>query len=91
MPTIRLATDADMRAISSQNLADLKHLPYVYIPTPEPDVMRVWGVAHERGFEDTARLYPGALVAPRYAGERASWADLVYHGAEPAAAFVSAS
>jgi hypothetical protein len=51
--------------------------------------LRVWGVALEATLADTERLYPGALVAPHFAGETASRADLLYNGAEPAAAFVS--
>ena len=88
MPTIRLATDDDMRAITSQKLDEILRLPFVYIPTLEPDVMRVWGVALATTLPDTARLYPDALVAPSYAGERASRGDLLYNGAEPAADFL---
>lgn len=82
MPTIRLPTDDDMRSITSQNVDDIKQLPHLYIATAEPDVMRVWGVALERGFDDSARLYPDALVAPRYAGQTASRGELLYDGAE---------
>jgi hypothetical protein len=32
MLTIRLATDDDMRPITSKNLADIRLLPYLYIP-----------------------------------------------------------
>ena len=90
-PTIRLITDDDMRAITSQNLDEIKRLPHLYIATDEPDVMRVWGIALERGFSDSVRLYPGALVAAHYAGPTASRADLLYHGAEPAADFLPAA
>lgn len=85
--TIHLATDDDMRAINSQRLDDILRLPFVYIATPEPDVMRVWGVALKTTVPDTARQHPEALVAPRYVGERASRGDLLYNGAEPAAEF----
>lgn len=89
MPTIRLATDDELRAITSQTLDDMLKLPFIYIATPEPDVMRVWGVAQALTLPDTERLHPGALVAPRYAGERAARGDLLYNGAEPAADFVA--
>lgn len=85
MPTIRLVTDEDMRAITSQNLEEITRLPHLYIPTDEPDGMRSWGIALERGFADYLRLFPDALVAPHSFGETASRADLIYHGAEPAA------
>jgi hypothetical protein len=85
-PTIRLATDDDMRAITSQNLDQIRRLPCLYIATDEPDVMRSWGVALERTFGDFERLYPGALVAPHYDGQTVSRGDLLYNGAEPAAA-----
>ena len=49
MPTIRLASDDDMRAITSQTLDRIKLLPHVDIPTAEPDVMRSWGVAKATG------------------------------------------
>lgn len=88
MPTLRLVTDDDMRAITSQNLDEIKRLPHLYIPTDEPDVMRSWGIALERGFADSARLFPDALVAPHSFGQFASRADLVYHGAEAVAGFV---
>lgn len=87
--TIRLVTFDDMRAIDSRNLDAIPLLPFFYIATADPDVMRVWGVAQETQISDTERLYPGTLVVPRYAGETVSRADLLYHGAEPAAAFVS--
>ena len=86
-PTIRLATDDDMRAITSQNLHLIRCLPCLYIATDQPDVMRSWGVALERTFRDFERLYPGALVAPHYDGQAGSRGDLLYHGAEPATAF----
>lgn len=105
MPTIRLATDDDMRAIDSRNLTDLDKLPRLYIPVgavdiPVPplpfpteglDLMRVWGVAHERSLADYARLYPGALVAAKNFGQFVDRGDLVYNGAEPAEDFVKAS
>lgn len=88
MTTIRLATDDDMRSITSQNAAEIRRLPFLYIDTDESDVMRVWGVALDRTLPDFVRLYPAALVAPKYAGERASRGDLLYHGAEPAASLL---
>ena len=54
----------------------------------DPDAMKHWGVAHERSLADFARLYPEALVAPHSFGDRASCEDLIYHGAEPVAAFI---
>ena len=93
-PTIRLVTDDDMRAITSKNVDDIRRLPFLYIATAEPDVMRVWGVAEalredgQGSTYDTERLYPGALVAPHYAGEIASRGDLLYNEAESAAAFM---
>jgi hypothetical protein len=50
--------------------------------------MRVWGVADATSIGDYERLYPGALVAPQYAGETASRGELIYNGAEPAAALL---
>lgn len=85
MPTIRLATDEDMRAISSQTLDEIRRLPFFYIPTGEPDVMRAWGVALEQHVAENVRHDPDTLVAPQFAGETASRADLLYHGAELAA------
>ena len=87
MPTIRLVTEADMRAITSQTPEKLDALPWLYIPTDEPDRMRSWGLA--KGYGDGgvavyARLFPGALVAPHAFGQFASRGDLLYHGAEPA-------
>ncbi len=43
--------------------------------------------AHASTLSDYERLYPGGLVAPQFAGQFASREDLVYNGAEPAAAF----
>ncbi len=95
MPTIRLATDDAMRAITSQNLHEISRLPTLYIPLrdfitteTDPDAMKHWGVAHERAIADYARLFPDALVAPCCFGDRASRADLIYHGAESMAVFV---
>lgn len=87
-PTIHLATDDALRAITSQTLHDIFGLPFLYISTDQPDVMRAWGVALPATISDYARLYPGALVAPRYAGETASAGDLLYDGAELAADFM---
>ena len=93
-PTIRLATVEDMRAITSKNAADIRRLPFLYIATAEPDVMRVWGVARgpdehgESSVRETERLYPGALVAPSYLGETVDRGELLYNGAEPASAFI---
>jgi hypothetical protein len=90
MPTIRLATDDDLRAITSQKLDEILRLPWLYIPTDEPDVMRSWGVAKATGDGSVAiyeRLFPGALVAPSYVGQRAERGELLYNGAEPAADF----
>jgi hypothetical protein len=91
MPTIRPATDDDMRAITSSTLEKIDELPHLYVPTDDPDVMRSRGVAHKDRIADEARIFPGCLVAPRFAGQTASRGDLLYHGAEPAAEFVSAS
>lgn len=90
--TIKLATLEDVRAISSQNAHELLDFPHLYIPTDDPDVMRAWGMAgNTTGNEDrtavTERLFPGTLVSPRFVGQTASRADLLYHGAEPAADF----
>ena len=93
-PTIRLATFEDMRSITSRNMDDIRRLPFLYIGTAEPDVMRVWGVAgtlRENGESNVCeaeRLYPGVIVAPHYAGETASPGELFYNGAELAAAFL---
>ncbi len=87
MTTISLATGDNMRAITSQNLEEILRLPFLYICTDHPDVMRVWGVAHAATISDYERLYPGALVAHVYVGETASRGDLLYDGAEPAADF----
>lgn len=88
MPNIRLVTDDDMRAITSQNLEEIPRLPHLYIPADEPDRMRSWGIALERSFADYLSLFPDALVAPHSFGQTASRADLIYHGAEPAAEFI---
>ncbi|MDP9123510.1 MAG: hypothetical protein M3N82_02745 [Pseudomonadota bacterium] len=101
MPTICLATDEDLRAITSQNLHLLNELPHLYILASHldwdvpregdaPDVMRTWGIAKGHGDGSIfgyERLYPGAVVAPRNVGQRVSRADLLYHGAEPVADF----
>lgn len=102
MPTIRLATDDDMRPITSRNLDEIDKLPHLYIPVsavdialpplPFPteglDLMRTWGVAHERTIPDYARLFPDALVASKYFGQYADRGELLYNGAEPAADFL---
>ena len=93
-PTIRLATDDDMRAITSRNIDDIHRLPCVYIAlsqfarSTDPDAMNSWRVAHEKTLHDYPRLYPGCLVASHSFGDRASRADPLYHGAEPAEAFL---
>lgn len=86
-PTIRLATVEDMRAITTKNLEDVQRLPFLYIPTDDPEVMRVWGVANADSVRGTEKAYPGTLVSAVYVGERADRGDLLYNGAEPAADF----
>ena len=76
-----------MAAITSQALGKMDALPWLYIPTEDPEQMRSWGLA--KGYGDGsvavyARLFPGALVAPHAFGQFASRGDLLYHGAEPA-------
>lgn len=91
MPTIRLATQEDLRAITSQNLEPIFALPWLYIPADEPGLMRTWGVARSDGDASVAfwaRQYPDALVAPKYVGGTADRGDLLYNGAEPAADFL---
>ena len=102
--TFRLATDADMRKITSINLAPLDDLPHLYIPvsavdialppldipTEGVDLMRNWGIAHERSLPDYLRLFPSALVTRRNAGQFVARDDLLYHGAETAADHVAA-
>lgn len=88
MPTIRLATDDDMRAIDSRNLAAIALLPYLYIPTDNGDSMRRWGVAHVSSIADYVRLFPGTLVAPRRFDQYVDRGELLYNGAEPAADFL---
>jgi len=101
MPTIRLVTDDDMRAITSQTLELLDDLPHLYIPAgavdielppaalemPADGLMRSWGVAHERSLRDFVRIFPDALVAPRSQGQFIARAELLFCGAEPAADF----
>ena len=90
MPPIRLATDADLRQITSQNLEPMFALPWLYIPADEPGVMKPWGVARSAGDAGVAfwaRQHPDALVAPRFQGERVERAELLFYGAEPAAEF----
>jgi hypothetical protein len=90
---IRLAVDEDLRAFTSQTSEGLLNLPTLYIPTDDPQVMRSWGIARADGDGSVAvyeRLYPGSLVAPRYVGQWADRADLMYHGAELAADHVAA-
>ncbi len=90
-PLIRLVTHEDMRPIDSRNLDAIKRLPFLYVPTDDPQVMRVWGVAGtlsdggENTVEAAERHFPGTLVAPRYFGERPTRGDLIDMGAEPAA------
>jgi hypothetical protein len=88
MPTIRLATDADMRAITSRDLSPIMALPWFYIPTNDGEVMRSWGVARAEYTGDQTRLFSGTLVAPHGFGQWADRGDLLYHGAEPAADFL---
>jgi len=88
MPTIRLAADADLRQITSQHLEPVFALPWLYIPDDEPGMMKSWGVARSDGDASVAfwaRQHPDALVAPRFQGSRVERAELLYHGAEPAA------
>ena len=87
-PAIRLETSEDVRSITSQTLDLIKRLPFLYIATAEPGIMRTWGVAGDNSVADTERLYPGALVAPHYTGESASRGDLLHNGAEPVASFM---
>jgi hypothetical protein len=87
-PTIRLATDDDMRQIDSRNLERIALLPHLYVPTDGSDVMRSWGIAHRSSIADYVRLYPEALVAPHDFGDRPSRGDLLYNGAEPATALI---
>jgi hypothetical protein len=93
-PTITLATVEDLCAISSQNLDAIKRLPYLYVPTDDPEVMRVWGIAGstiaggESSVVAAERNFPGTLVAPHYFGERPMRADLVDLGAEAATDFL---
>lgn len=89
-PTIRLATDDDMRQISSKDLSPIFALPFLYIPAEESGVMRVWGVARADGDASVAhyaKQYPDALVAPKHMGERVERGELLYYGAEPAVDF----
>ncbi len=93
-PTIRLVTDDDMRSITSQNVEDILQLPHLYIATDDATICKSWGVAGQLNDHDentvasADRIYPGTLVAPRYAGDRPLRADLEDMGAEPAAAFI---
>ena len=73
-----------------RDLAPIFELPWLYVPTAEPDMMRASGVARADGdgaVHIRVKHHPGALVAPRFAGEVASRDDLLYHGAEPAEEF----
>lgn len=95
MPTIRLPTHEDLAAITSRDLSPMKRVPHLYIALrhlipaeADPDAMKAWGVACLPSLADYVRLYPDSLVAPHDMGDRASRADLIYHGAEPAADFV---
>jgi len=94
MPAIKLATDVDLRQISSQNLGPIFALPWLYIPADEPGMMRSWGVARSDGDASVsfwARQHPEALVAPKFMGERVDRGELLYNGAEPAADFLPVS
>ncbi len=89
MPTIRLANDDDLRAISSQNLDPIFALPWLYVPA-EGELMKPWGVARGDGDANVvlwAKQFPDAVVAPRFQGERVARGDLLFHGAEPAKDF----
>ena len=90
---IRRATDDDMRGqTSTAPDAELWRLPFLYLPTEDPAVMRRWGVAMAEGDGSVAvyeRLFPGSLVAPKHMGQYVERGELLYNGAEPAAAFVS--
>lgn len=102
MPTIRLATDDDMRSITSKDLSPINVLPHVYIsvtavdiplpplrfPVESIELMRSWGVAQLSSLAAYVRLYPGCLVAPRNFGQFVDRAELLYYGAEPAADFL---
>lgn len=88
--TIRLATDDDLRQISSKDLEPLFAMPFLYIPAEEPGAMRAWGVARSDGDASVrhyARRHPDALVAPKHMGERVDRGELLYYGAEPAVDF----
>lgn len=101
-PTFRLVTDDDMRAITSQNLGEIANLPHLYVPVaavaiPLPpldfptegvELMRTWGVAHVSSLAEYARLFPGALVAPKRFGQFVARGELLYNGAEPADDFL---
>jgi hypothetical protein len=90
MHTISLATDADLRRITSQDLEPIFALPWLYIPTGEPDVMRAWGVARSDGDASVAfwvQQYPDALVAPKHMGDRVERGELLFYGAGPAVEF----
>lgn len=95
---ISLVTEEDMRSITSRNLEEIAPFPRLYIPLSsfiptetDPDAMKHWGIAYEKTPADYAQDYPDALIAPHDFGDRASRADLLYHGAEPIGDFVSAS
>jgi len=102
MPTFQLATQDDLRAITTKNLEAIGALPHLYIPVeavniPLPplsiptegvELMRVWGVATLTSLADYARLYPGALVAPASFGQFVDRGELLFNGAEPAKAFL---
>jgi len=102
MPTIRLTTDDDMRAITSQKLDDVQLLPWLYIPVeavniPLPPLdfpteglklMRTWGVAHESAIADYARLFSEGLVAPKHLGQFVDRGELLFNGAEPVTDFL---
>jgi len=102
MPTFQLATQDDLRAITTKNLEAIGALPHLYIPadavniqlpplsipTQGVELMRVWGVAAMPSLADYARLYPGALVAPASLGQFVDRGELIFNGAESAEAFL---
>jgi hypothetical protein len=91
MPAFHLAVDLDLRRITSQNLEPVFALPWLYIETEEPGVMRCWGVARRDGDASVAfwaQRHPEALVAPKHMGTRVDRGDLLYYGAELAVDFL---
>jgi hypothetical protein len=104
MPAFRLATDDDLRPITSQNMEDLWLLPQLYIPVeaeniplpplPFPteglELMRSCGIPKNETVADYVRPYPTALIAPKNFGQFVDRGELVYNGAEPASALPAA-